>query len=238
MSERTRQLFKERPQLPYVLPLVIFGAFLAAEGQYPAAKWWLYPAKTLATGICLWWLWREFKALSWRWSWLGIVIGVVVVAQWIGMELFFKNYWHYPALPMVGAETDWNMADSFNPETHFGGRTLKFWIWIAIRMVGAVIVVPIMEELFWRGFLLRFFESRFRYFERVALGEFGWLSCLAVAGMFALVHPWYISAFVCALIYNWLMYKTRSLLACVVAHGLTNLLLWIYILRFDAWWLS
>ena len=236
-SKRFAKLFDERPQLPFILPLLIFGVFLALENHAPQAKFWLYPTKTLATALCLWLLRRHFKCLSWRWSWLGIVIGLVVVVQWIGMEEFFSKYWRYPPLPVFGGEGTWT-GEYFNPETHFGRRNLSFWIWIAIRMSGAVIVVPVMEELFWRGFLLRFFESRFRYFERIKLGEFGWFSCFAVAGLFALAHPWYISAFVCALFYNWLMYKTRSLLACVVAHALTNLLLWVYILYFSAWWLS
>ena len=236
MPELTKRLFRERPHLPYVLPLVVFGSFLAVEGYWPQAKWWIYPAKTLATGACLWWLRREFGNLSWRWSWWGIVIGVVVVVQWVGMEEIFRARWHYPPLPLVGGEGTWHAG--FNPEEAFGGRNVSFWIWIGIRMTGAVIVVPIMEELFWRGFLLRFFESRFRYFERVKLGEFGWYACLAVAGLFALVHSWYISAFVCALFYNWLMHKTKSMLVCVVAHGLTNLLMWIYILYSSAWWLS
>ena len=90
MSPRIRRLLEERPQLPYILPLVVFGAFLALENYWPDAKGWLYPGKTLATGICLWLLRREFKGLAWRWSWLGIVIGVVVVVQWVGMEEFFR----------------------------------------------------------------------------------------------------------------------------------------------------
>ena len=236
-SDRFGRLLDERPQLPYVLPLVVFGAFLALENYAPQAKSWLYPAKTVATAMCLWLLRRHYKCLSWRWSWLGIVIGLVVVVQWISMEEFFSRHWHYPPLPVVGGEGT-VQAEHFDPEAAFGGRGLSFWLWIASRMAGAVIVVPIMEELFWRGFLLRLFESRFRYFERIQLGEFGLFSCFAVAGLFALVHPWYISAFVCALFYNWLMYKTRSMLACVAAHALTNLLLWVYILYFNAWWLS
>ena len=237
MPEHIRRLLQERPQLSYVLPLIVFGAFLLLETYWPEAKWWLYPAKTLATGICLWLLRREFKILSWRWSWLAILIGVVVAFQWVGMEEVFRKYWQYPPLPVLGGKGTW-AEEYFNPQVYFGGRNPSFWIWIAIRMTGAVIVVPIMEELFWRGFMLRFFESRFRYFEKIQLGEFGWYSCLAVAGLFALTHSWYISAFVCALLYNWLIYKTKSILACVVAHGLTNLLLWVYILYFNAWWLS
>ena len=259
MSKLRERLFTTRPHLPYVLPIIVFGLFLAAESQWPQAKWFLYPLKTLATGACLWWVWGEFKSLSWRWSWLGVVIGIVVVVQWVGMEELFKKYWRYPAVPLVGSQVVWEEnVDSdipetegqeethsqandektvlFNPEKEFGGRHVRFWIWVVIRMAGAVIVVPLMEELFWRGFLLRLLVGR--YFERVELGEFTWFSCLAVAGLFALAHPWYISAFICALFYNWLLYKTKSILACVVAHALTNLLLWVYILRFDAWWLS
>ena len=237
LSDRFRRLFDERPQLPFILPLVVFGLFLALENQFPQAKSWLYPTKTVATGLCLWFLRRQFKSLSWRWSYLGIVIGIVVFVQWVGMEEFFRNHWQYPPLPIFGGEGTWQ-AEIFNPQEFFGGRNLSFWLWVVVRMAGAVIVVPVMEELFWRGFLLRFFESRFRYFERIPLGEFGWFSCFAVAGLFALVHSWYISAFVCCLFYNWLMYKTRSMLACVTAHALTNLLLWIYILYAGAWWLS
>ncbi len=234
-SQLRDRLFTTRPHLPYVLPFIVFGVFLLGESQFPQLKWLLYPLKALATGMCLWWMRDEFKSLSWRWSWLALIIGVVVVVQWIGMEMFFKANWHYPPLPMVGGDA-WDAENIFNPVEEFGGRGVSFWLWIAFRMAGAVIVVPVMEELFWRGFLLRMLVGR--YFERVTLGEFTWFSCLAVAGLFALAHPWYISAFVCALFYNWLLYKTKSILACIVAHSLTNLLLWIYILRFDAWWLS
>lgn len=237
ISDRFERLLDERPQLPFILPLVVFGLVLALENEFPDAKSWLYPLKTVATALTLWFLRNQFKSLSWRWSWLGIVIGVVVFFQWIGMEEFFRAYWHYPPLPLFGGEGAF-AAEPFKPEEAFGGRNLTFWMWIAVRMAGAVIVVPFMEELFWRGFLLRFFESRFRYFERIPLGEFGWVPCLAVAGLFALAHPWYISAFVCCLFYNWLMYKTRSIMACIVAHALTNLLLWVYILYTGSWWLS
>ena len=238
MSGLRERLFRTRPQLPFVLPIIVFGAFLFAEsewpdGKWPQAEWWLYPLKAVTVGLCLWWLRKEFKGLSWKWSWWAIVIGVIVAVQWIGMEEFFKANWRYPPLPVVGGATEW---DRVCPPDFLGDQGWSFWLWISFRMAGAVIVVPIMEELFWRGFFLRLFISR--YFERVELGEFSWFSCFAVAGLFAVVHPWYISAFVCALFYNWLLYKTKSILACVVAHGITNLLLWIYVLYFDAWWLG
>ena len=235
MSELRQRLLRQYPHWPYVLPIVVFGLFLLGEAQFPQIKWLLYPLKTVATGLCLWWVWSEFKDLSWRWSWWAIAIGIVVAVQWVGMEEFFSAKWHYPALPLLGADA-WDTESVFNPVEEFGGRGGVFWLWIAVRMAGAVIVVPIMEELFWRGFLLRLFVGR--YFEKVELGEFTWFSCFMVAGLFALAHPWYISAFVCALFYNWLLYKTKSIKACIVAHALTNLLLWVYILLFDAWWLS
>ena len=64
MSDRLKKLFDERPHLPFVLPIVVFGIFLGLESYAPQAKSWLYPAKTLATGICLWLLRREYKNLS------------------------------------------------------------------------------------------------------------------------------------------------------------------------------
>lgn len=234
MPDLTERLLKERPQLPFILPLVIFGAFLFAESSFPEAKWLLYPLKAVATGLCLWSFRQYYRELCWRWSWLGVIVGLIVAIQWIGMEEFFKAYWQYPALPMLGSSA-WE-GTAFNPLKAFGGHGSAVGTWLGFRIVGAVIVVPIMEELFWRGFLLRLLVGR--YFERVELGEFTWLSCLVVAGLFALVHPWYISAFVCALIYNWLLYKTRSIGACVIAHAVTNLLLWVYILTTGSWWLG
>lgn len=235
MDDLSDRLLKERPQLPFILPLVVFGAFLFAESSLPQAKWLLYPLKAVATGLCLWWFRQQYKNLCWRWGWLSIVVGVVVAVQWIGMEEFFKAYWHYPGLPMIGGSA-WDGEGVFYPFEAFGTDRAALLTWLTFRIAGAVIVVPIMEELFWRGFLLRIFVGR--YFERVELGEFTWASCLLVAGLFALAHPWYISAFVCALIYNWLLYKTKSIGACVVAHAITNLLLWVYILTTGSWWLS
>ena len=98
-----------------------------------------------------------------------------------------------------------------------------------------VIIVPIVEELFWRGFLLRYCIRE--DFENVPFGTFSWRSFLIISVAFCFEHtpPDWPAALVTSALYNIVAYKTRSLRACVIAHAVTNLLLGLYVLKTQQW---
>jgi CAAX prenyl protease-like protein len=110
--------------------------------------------------------------------------------------------------------------------------------WIAIRLLGSSIVVPVMEELFWRSFLLRYLVNP--DFRQVPLGTFT-ASALAISvALFGVEHNQWFAGMVAGLLYTLLLYRTKSLFSCIVAHTVTNFLLGVYVLTTQQWqyWLG
>ena len=104
---------------------------------------------------------------------------------------------------------------------------------VLVRAFGLVVLVPLAEELFWRGFLLRWIVNP--DWEQVDLGRFTWGSCLGVTVLFSLAHPEWVAAAAYCLLVNGLLYWKRDLWQCVVAHAVSNLLLIVYVLSTGEW---
>ena len=96
-------------------------------------------------------------------------------------------------------------------------------------------MVPFVEEIFWRGFLLRYLIRE--DFESVPFGTFSWRSFALVTVFFALEHQPadYPAALLTGALYNWIAIRTRSLSSCILAHAITNLLLGVYIMATRQW---
>lgn len=106
-------------------------------------------------------------------------------------------------------------------------------VFIAIRFIGLAVVVPLMEEVFWRGFLLRYLVDE--NFDRVPWGRVTPFSFIVVTLLFVAAHVEWSAALVWGAGINWLYARTGNLWACIIAHAVTNLLLGIYVLTFSAW---
>ncbi len=162
-------MMKSKSWLPYVVPMGIYMAFLLVQTN--ANLLWMYPAKTLAgvgvADLCL--PQRIYTELRAGFSLLAVMVGLVAIGIWIGIDPF------YPKL---------SSAAAFDPTTI--PALAQRNIFIAFRIVGAVVVVPVMEEIFWRAFLIRWFVSE--DFKSVPVGTFTWLSFAATVGMFGLEH--------------------------------------------------
>ena len=90
-----------------------------------------------------------------------------------------------------------------------------------------------MEELFWRSFLLRYAINP--DFRTVRLGTFSLFSFSAIVVLFGLEHYRVIQGMIAGVIYTWLVIHQKSLKGCIIAHGVTNLGLGIYVLWTDNW---
>ncbi len=106
---------------------------------------------------------------------------------------------------------------------------------ILVRIFGAVVMVPVIEELFWRGFLMRYLISK--EFLKVRLGAYShfsfWVTALAFA-FFHSVSDWP-AAFLAGIFYGGYLTKTGNFSGCVLAHATTNLGLAVYILITQNW---
>lgn len=220
-----------REEKAYIAP---FAAFLIimAGGELVAKLWegrafwmasspryWVYPLQTLVCGALLIRNWRHYELQPFRGTWFATAIGILVLAVWIAPQELF------------GAA---HRVEGFEPH-FFGESGWPYALNVGMRFIRLAIVVPLLEEIFWRGYLLRFVISQ--DFRSVPFGTFTWGSFAIVSVGFCLEHGFsdWPAAILAGMLYNWVAYRTRSLSACVLAHAVTNLLLGFYILQTRQW---
>jgi CAAX prenyl protease-like protein len=154
-----------------------------------------------------------------------ILIGALVFVLWIGPDALFPAY-----------RSHWLFSNSVVgvPKTGLGDVGQGDGIVLALRAFRAAIIVPILEELFWRAWLMRWIINP--DFEQVRLGEYSPKSFWIVAALFASEHGSYWEVgLVAGIIYNWWMVRTRSLGDLILAHGITNALLSAYVVWGKHW---
>ncbi len=209
-------LLERRPWLPYVAPFALFIALAELQRHAPGGAAWLYPARVVLVAALLLLLRRRLVPEGGWSAAAAIGTGLVVLVLWILPE---GRY------PLIGAH------EPFDP---LGALPLgQAYVWIAVRLVGAVAVVPIVEEFFWRGFLIRWLVRP--DFRAVPLGTFTWYSFLATSVLFAIEHDRWLPGLIAGVAYNLLCYRTRSLRACILSHAATNLGLGVYVLSTGRW---
>lgn len=218
-----------RDDWAYILPMAVFllftwlGSNAAVKANVPYAYPISYVIKTFAVAAMLWAYWRAYTRVRWGHWVLGVAVGVVGVVQWVGMQLWLQRYEFFQP-----------SGDVFDPTKAFASAWALYGF-IAIRLAGAVLVVPVMEELFWRDFLWRQILAP-NDFKLAGVGERGWAPFLGVSVAFAAVHGnWWLTSIVWALMIASLLVYTKSLGACIVAHAVTNLLMGVYVLRSGDW---
>ncbi len=213
-----------RDDIAYIAPMAIFLAFTQIAAWWPSTFPLSYVAKTVGAAAALVILWPHFTKIRWNFWWLGILFGVIGVVQWVGTEkLLLHQFPNYPR-PHVAA------FDPFK-EIHSSAARVAF---IAIRWAGASLVVPVMEELFWRDFAWRTILAP-NDFKLAAVGEFDLKAWILVSLIFSAVHIQWITAIVWGLMIGGLLILTQSLGACIIMHGVTNFLLGLYVLHTKDW---
>lgn len=212
----------------HVLPMVLFLALLALnsalkkiDGRFwlSAPEYWIYPAQTLLCAGLVIWFRGAYKFGKFRRALFTLAIGLFVFLLWISPQAFLGF-----APRMEG----------FDPDL-FAPQAAIYWLTVSLRFLRLVIVVPLVEEIFWRSFLLRYLIDE--RFDSVPFGTFSWLSFAVVSLVFGLAHsaPDWIPAILTGMIYNAVAYRTKSLTSCVIAHGVTNFLLGLWIMRTAQW---
>lgn len=223
--------FHKSPLAAHVMPFALFmgGLFLVSTigwffSQSPnlvlsKPEYWVYPLQTLVCGGALIFFWREYDFGSGRPWPLAVGAGLLALGLWILPQA------------LLGFEP---RTKGFDP-TVFSDTPLLYWLTVVARFARLVIVVPLVEEIFWRGFLMRYLIRE--DFTKLPVGTYNPLSFFGVAGLFMLAHsrPDWPAAFLTGLIYNGLLVRTKSLAACVAAHAITNLGLGIYIMSTRQW---
>lgn len=215
-------------------PFAVFMAFIgidelirysAGQGMFrieATTLYYIYPLKVLTVGFLLYYFkdaYSELKfgdLLNLKATFTACGVGMLVFALWIKMD------W-----TLVAA----GVPQGFNPGL-LPDKIIQV-VMTFLRISGAVLVVPFMEELFWRSFLIRYIIDK--NFTAVRVGTFTWVSFLFTVVLFGLEHHYVYAGVMAGIFYNLLLFKTRSLALCVLAHAVTNLALAIYVVVTRQW---
>jgi CAAX prenyl protease-like protein len=213
--------FGLNPAVGYVLPFFAFIAILTVSHVLPVPQ----PLRFICIVALLAIFSRGLLPLRASRLTASVALGIAVFFVWVGPDLLFPGYRH---------SILFSNAIVGHPEGSTAAPEKIDWVFLAFRVLGSVITVPIIEELFWRGFLMRWIVDR--KFLSVPMGLYHAEAFWLTAVLFASEHGSYWDVGLLAgAIYNWWAIRTRNLTDCVIAHATTNLCLAIYVIGWDQW---
>jgi len=229
----------------HVGPLVAFMLLSAVPDWFRIANsalpwyvqqpehWW-YPIQVMLCGALLFWWRRHYQISPCRHAHLLLASGCafVGIALWVlpgalytaGDAPHGPNWWRWLGF------TD--RSQGFDPtllDDHPIGQSLS----LAFRFLRSTLIVPLVEELCWRGWLMRAVIAGDRPFTRIPFGTHSWKAYAITTLAVTLIHQpedW-AAAFIWGSLVYLVAVKTRSLRACILMHAIGNLLLGLYILR-------
>jgi hypothetical protein len=214
-----------RQVLARVAPFALYMAFLAVEQA--ARAWgaelfdlrWLYPVKVSSVLLVLWYYRGEYHELlerpGLRAILVALVTGVLVFVLWINLD----HGW-----------LDLGGAAGFDPRRPDGEVDL---VLAAFRLAGAALVVPVMEELFWRSFLMRWIERP--NFLSLPATQVGARAIVISSLLFGAEHSLWFAGILAGLAYAGLYRIYGKLWLSITAHAVTNLILGLWVLRTGVW---
>ena len=238
----TRQrLLNEHPWVAFLLPLTVFmlvGTLEATELSgsrfFGLIRYEFYPlvyaTKILLTTMALIFVWPMYGVFPFRLSPLALGVGVVGVVAWIGLvhlglEQMLSLGWLIERGERVG----------YNPLEALGHRPAAAYAFLVVRFYGLAVVTPVAEEMFLRGFLIRYVEDPDRWSTQ-PIGRVGWGALMAGTVFPMMTHPGELfAALVWFSLVSWLMIRTRNIWDCIAAHMITNLLLGLYVMATGHW---
>jgi exosortase E/protease (VPEID-CTERM system) len=204
------------PEGAYLLPLLFLIAAALVTGLFTSDFDYLYPVRILAPLIPLWLFRSYYRELRWSWSWTPIVLGVVVLVLWVALE------------PEPAPE-----ATATIPNALAEMPRAAALLWLVARVFGSTIVVPIAEELAFRGYLLRRLIDA--DFTAVSPKQFTLFSFLVSSIAFGALHGRWLAGILAGMIYAAAQYRRGQISDAIVAHAVTNGLLAAYVLIFGHW---
>jgi hypothetical protein len=219
------RLAERHPSLPYVAPFAVFMLLLAVGPKLPIPQPWesVLRVSILIATLAVF----SRDAISWRAPhWLGsILVGVGVFLVWIA-----------PDMLIPGWRAHWLFTNSITGEakSSMPADALGDTLTVALRITRAAILVPIIEELFWRGWLPRWIQNN--DFRKVPLGRYTTAAFWITAVLFASEHgPYWEVGLLAGIAYNlWLM-RTKSLGDVILAHAVTNACLAGFVMVTHRW---
>lgn len=217
---------RSSPAFPFVAPFVVFMVLLTLAGFGPIEAriphHWLYPIRSVITLGVIVWVWRRLPPLRFRSVTGSVGVGLLVCVLWVVLDPWL------PWLELGGKWLSWERTGGYNPfDPAEALSESTAWGFVVVRILAGAFVVAISEEMFWRGWLQRWLIEP--DFEKVAVGTYERRSFWMTTGAFALVHPQVFTAVIVGAIYGWWLIRTRNVWDVVLAHAVTNLVLYAWV---------
>ena len=208
----------------YVAPFVAFVVSMVVERMIPLPGQWLYPVRFVIVLALILAFSLPYLKVRPAFPLASIAVGLAVFVIWIAPDVLFgyRHHWLFENAITGHAES------SLPPhlKQNFG--------FMALRCVSSFALVPVLEELFWRGWMMRWLIDK--HFLKIPLGTYSPSAFWMVAVLFASEHgPYWEVGMAAGIAYNWWMIRTRNLADCILAHGVTNAALSAYVLYSDQW---
>ena len=206
-----------------VVPFAVFAALTIFQGRFgEESQYWIYALKTAIGAVMLWQVRHSIKEMKWGFSWEAVAVGVGVCAVWIGLDGYY---------PMIAER-----CGNYNPVSTYGAGSAMAMIFIGVRVIGSSLIVPPLEEVFYRSFIYRYLIKA--NFLEVPLNRLHWRSFLIAGVIFGLGHYEWLPGILCAFAYQWLVIRKNRLGDAITAHAITNFLLaiWVVVHRAYYFW--
>ncbi len=221
----SRSWLDEYPSIRYVAPFLLFLALLAISPKFGLSAGLDAPLRVIVLAAVCYVCWPRELPLNPLQPLLSIAIGAAVFGLWIAPDVLFPRY-----------RESVLFSNSFIGHLHSSLSPLELQsAWVLVwRTVRAVVIVPVIEELFWRAWLMRWVINP--DFEKVRLGTYGALAFWITAILFASEHgPYWDVGLITGIIYNLWMMRTKSVADCILAHAVTNAILSGYVIATAQW---
>lgn len=215
----------KHPAVPYVAPFALFIFFLAIQDYVPLPQALEFGLRIVLVAAAIWFFSRRVLDFGLSRPLRTIAIGIGVFLIWIAPDALipgYREHWLFRNSITGGLTSSLQAGAAEDPLT------------LLLRSLRAILIVPIVEELFWRGWLMRWIIKP--EFEHVPLGTYDTRAFWIVAVLFAAEHgPYWDVGLIAGAIYNWWMVRTRRLGDLIWAHAITNAALCAYVIYTKKW---
>ena len=221
------------PTQMYLVPfLVLMGSQMLTTALATDPEE-LYPLRCLATAAALIGSWPLLKEMSLRCCPLATACGVGVFLFWIPLALAEEVGL---STSLAACQGNWSVLTAAlqNASTSNASVATGFG-WTLMRIVGGVVIIPVVEELAFRGYLMRRLVSL--DFDHIRYQQTPLWSLAATSVAFGLLHELWFAGVLAGLAYGWLVRRTGRLQDGIWAHAVTNGLIALTVLATDSSWL-
>jgi len=214
-----------RKALPFVVPFALFVVLIPLSAALALPARWELLVRLILPALALAYYWRSLPRFHVQRPVASILLGLAVFALWVAPDLLipgWRSHWVFQN-SVFG-----RLNVSMPPES------LRNPLDLALRVLRASTVVAVVEEIFWRGWLMRWLIED--DFLSVPIGTYQLRAFCFTALFFAFEHgPYWEVGLAAGLVYNWWAIRSRSLGDLILAHGVTNAALAAFVILTRRW---